>query len=58
MMNLITICTPQSDFRKFKIVKNILLNKPQTLSKVSCQKAKMSTLIYEMEIHKVSRSKI
>ena len=25
MMNLITICTPQSDFRKFKIVKNILL---------------------------------
>ena len=33
-------------------------NKPQTLSKVICQKAKMSTLIYEMEIHKVSRSKI
>ena len=58
MMNWI-ICTPQSDFRKFKFwSKTYWLNKPQTLSKVSCQKAKMSTLIYEMEIHKVSRSKI
>ena len=58
MMNWI-ICTPQSDFRKSKFwSKTYWLNKPQTLSKVSCQKAKMSTLIYEMEIHKVSRSKI
>ena len=54
MMNWIT-CALQSDFSKFEFCqKYIGQKKPRSLELV----AKMSTLIYEMEIHKVSRSKI